>query len=397
VGLAGQGMERYGPFEPVGETHWDIAAVAGGENSRRLALSLDQDLEVRMECAGYLVSSEVTEPEEGFGQVGAEAFYFDLGSVAQGHPPEEWDGQPITVASEGGTERRFFRATYRLCGTSCAETALAPPYLWSHQMFGGQRWLEWTWTGDPSSIDGLRARYDCYDRNTGTSWRGATVGVPSGQMSLSIEQFEPDCWHTCEWSVWAYRESDGAESPRSNIVIVDIPPPRGLGVTVTFRYFRAEDAPGRGPIRGQFYANYEVLSFDAADSSWCGFHDTECGYYLPRIDEAGHIGGVNVDELFAEILRLHTDCPDCSYDFPSTNHAAVSLSEGDDLTLGFNLWEYHSEGADTLLCSESCTLDYENLRDSANSDIYEACPSYDLFAPCRVSYVIRVGTLPGGG
>ncbi|MDH4209606.1 MAG: Ig-like domain-containing protein, partial [Anaerolineae bacterium] len=141
VGLAGEGMERYGPFQPVGETHWDIAALLGGENSRPIMLPEGEDLEVRLECAAYQTLREVTEPEEGFGDVGAEAAYFDLGSFARQHPREDWDGQPITVQSEGGLEGRFFRATYRICADSCGETALPAPHLWSQQIFGGQRFL----------------------------------------------------------------------------------------------------------------------------------------------------------------------------------------------------------------------------------------------------------------
>jgi hypothetical protein len=395
VGLAGEGMERYGPFQPVGETHWDIAALLGGENSRPVMLPEGEDLEVRLECAAYQTLREVTEPGEGFGDVGAEAVYFDLGSFAQEHPPGDWDGQPITVQSEGAVEGRFFRATYRICADSCEETVLPPPHLWSQQIFGGQRFLIWTWDGDPESIDGFRARYDCYDRTSGLWWRGATVGTSPGQWSRSIEQFEPDCAHTCDWYVWAYHE-DGVESPHSNIAVVDVGQcPRGRTVSIHFEVFRPlQTLDGRGPIYGDFWANEEVLSFDGADASICDFYGYECGYYIQGYEGPnGYAMGDEVQGIFRSVRDLEARAPERSYEAPLVDYVTVDLPEGDDLTIGLNIWEYHREGEDTLLCRGNCELDHDDVEDTD----YYVCPSYDLEVPCRVQVSMSVFPWPGGG
>jgi hypothetical protein len=392
IGLAGEGMERYGPLDPVSQTHWDIAALLGGENSRRIVLPLGEDLDVRMECGAY---GEVTESETGFGEVGQEAVYFDLGSFAQRHSQEEWDGQPITVErSEGGADGRFFRATYRICIDSCAETALPVPHLWTQEIFGGQRFLIWTWTGDPESIDGFRARYDCYDRTSGVWWRGATVGTYPDEWSRSIEQFEPDCASTCEWYVWAYRESDGVESPHSNIAVVDVGPcPRGRTVTTEFEMLMPNQAAdGRGPIYGEFWANEEVLSFDGADASYCDFYDYECGYYIRGHElSTGYAMGIWVADLFRSIRELKATSPQ-RYSAPEVNIVSVPVSEGDTLTLGYSVWEYHLEGEDVLLCSDQSTIEYDELHDTD----YYLFPTWETATLCRVRASMSVYNWIGG-
>jgi hypothetical protein len=64
----------------------------------------------------------------------------------------------------------------------------------------------------------------------------------------------------------------------------------------------------------------------------------------------------------------------------------VPLPEGDDLTIGFDIWEYHHEGEDVRLCRAESTIEYDELH---NTDYY-VFPSYDLEVPCRVDVNMHV-------
>jgi len=383
IGLAGEPMERYGPFEPEAQWQWDIAALLGGENSRVVPLATGEDLEVRMECSAYQISSEVTQPEEGIGEGGGELVYFDLGSFTQVHPAADWDGQPIMVESERQPGDRFFQATYRICADSCEETALPPAHLRAQQMFGGQRFLIWTWDGDPASIDGFHVKYDCYDRDTGQWWVGAEVGGPdSPPWARSIEQFEPDCTKTCQWYVTAYNDTEGTRSPRSNMVVVDGGPcPRGRSVIVEFSYVVVPEVmDGRGPIYGDFWAGDEVLSFDGADPDLCDLGEAfAIGLYLGGEVPPGGRPGIPMDVagMFHMIEYWKDRCPEAeSYEAPGTTALSVGVPEGEVLSMGMDIWEYNREGEDTWLCSPSCEFVYDFF-DRDHFEQYYACPSTD--------------------
>jgi len=404
IGLAGEPMERYGPLESEAQWEWDIAALLGGENSRVVLLPTGEDLEVRMECSAYQISREVTEPEEGIGGGGGEAVFFDLGSFTEVHPAEEWDGQPISVQSEGGGEGRFFRATYRICADSCAETALPAPHLWAQQVFGGQRFLIWTWDGDPESIDGFHVKYDCYHRDTGQWWVGAEVGGPdSPPWARSIEQFEPECTKSCQWYVYAYNDTEGTRSPRSNIAVVDGGAcPRGRSVIVEFSQFVApESLDGRGPIYGEFWANDEVLSFDGADPTLCGLGEAfEIGVHLHGERNPEYAPGeifVEPDVLFSNIPYWQGRCPEADYEAPGPAVLRVGVPEGEVLSLGMEIWEYNREGEDILLCSPSCEVEYDDLEDAFEHRGDYACPSRHPVDLCPLLVNGRLYDWEGGG
>jgi hypothetical protein len=375
----GDYLERYGPYELEGGTRWDIATDLGGDNSVIVETPEGEPLEVFMECEAYVAD----EPP------------VHLGVLRQGHDREEWDGRRLSGRSE--REEEPFGATflvfYRICEGSCEESPLPPPAArqwatWVNESFV-ERQLAWQWEGEEEAIDEFLMRYDCYSRS-GNWWRGATLRAPKTDRRISILAFEPTCLNACEWSVSAYRASDGAQSPRSNTVVVDVGPcARGRTVTIDFETFRPIPAvDGRGPIYGNFRANEEVLSFDGADSSICDFYGYECGYYTHYVSG----GYLTVGELFAAIRHLQAGCSACSYEAPSSTAAMVSLPEGETLTIGFDIWEYHREGTDVLLCSGESTFEYDEIRET---DEY-VWPSYDIVVPCRVQVSMRIWTWPGG-
>jgi len=372
----GDYLEQYGPYELEGGTRWDIATDLGGENSLVVETAEDEPLEVFMECEAYVGD----EPP------------LHLGVLRQEHDPREWDGRTLSGRSEREEEPfgLTFLVDYRICEGSCEESPLPPPFAWQVGTWLNEqlvdRWVAWQWEGDEESIDEFRIRYNCYNRR-GDWWRGAMLRAPKTDRLISILAFEPTCLNTCEWSVNAYRASDGARSPQSNIALVDVGPcPRGRTVTVDFEWFSPIPAvDGRGPIYGDIWANEEVLSFDGADSSHCGgFHDYECGYYTR--------GRTPMGEMFHAIRQLQSGCSGCSYDAPSSTFAMVSLPEGDSLTLGFNIWEYHRDRGDVLLCSGESTLEYDDVH---NTDFY-IWPSYDIVVPCRVQVTMRIWDWMGG-
>jgi hypothetical protein len=375
----GDHLERYGPYDLEGGTRWDIATDLGGDNSVVVDTAEGEPLEVSMECEAYVGD----EPP------------LNLGVLRQEHDPEEWDGRRLTARSQREEEPfgATFLVSYHICEGSCEESPLPPPLAWQAGTWLNEdfvdRQLFWRWEGDEEAIDGFRIQYNCYNRSGG--WlRGAGLRAPKTDRRISILTFEPTCLHTCQWSVSAYRDSDGAQSPRSNTVVVDVGPcARGRSVIVDFETFRPIPAvDGRGPIYGTFWANEERLSFDGADSSICDFYGYECGYYAHH-DSGGFL---TVGELFAAIRRLQSQCSDCSYDAPSSTVLTVSLPEGEALTIGFEISEYHREGEDVLLCRGESTFEYDETR---NIDSYE-WPSYDIVVPCRVEVSMRIWPWLGG-
>jgi pSer/pThr/pTyr-binding forkhead associated (FHA) protein len=316
AGLAGEEMERYGPFEPLGGRQWDIAEHLGGENSRHLAVPLGESLEVQVECAGEEI---FLGPEGGWGT------YWDLGSFIQHHPPSDWDGHVISVGSAGGEEEHSFQARYRICADSCEEAAYPPPIL-SLFHVGGVHQLVWLWGGDRESVNGFKVYLnDNFDR-----------GLRKDISSYTLQGHEPACGERWEFQMTAYSGPTlvpERESPPSNSVYWTGPPcPRVVRVAFnqlnTYDLRDARRMEGNlGPIFGSFYAqgsNSESLYFDGAD-----YPD---GYLLRPY--ATH----NIRDIFNWILgeMSHlcspTVCP--LYTAPEVNYVTVELGPGDDLTIG---------------------------------------------------------------
>jgi len=377
----GDYYEQYGPYELEGGTRWDIATDLGGENSVVVETPEDEPLEVFMECEAYVGE----EPP------------LNLGTYREAHDPEVWDGRTLGGRSE--REEEPFGATflvdYRICEGSCEESPLPAPYAWLVPTWVNEERVDtqiaWSWEGDEEAIDHFGVSYLC------DGFRGAQLRASPDERRISVDWIDPRCNETCEFHVAGYQRGGLMLTPRSNTVVWNGGEcARGRTVTVEFEWLRPIPAvDGRGPIYGELWANEEVLSFDGAGEAYCGFYDQECGYYLhghwvtpPR----SYSMAVRVGDLFHDILGLHSRCGSCSYAAPSTTYAMVPLPEGDDLTIGFDIWEYHLEGEDVQLCSAQTTIEYDELRETD----YYVFPSYDLVVPCRVDVNMHVWDWIGG-
>jgi len=325
AGLAGEGMERYGPFEPLGARRWDIAAHLGGENSRTVPVHDDELLEVQVECGGVM----------GQGVIG---IYWGLGSFIQNHPLSDWDGHVLTGDSSGGDEGHSFQAQYRICADSCEEAVFAPPLLLLTEIgppFGGEpymRVLTWRWGGDESMINGFRLYVN------GSYHRAFRPDQRSWELPSDLE---PSCGERLEFQVTAFEGPTlvpNRESPPSNILPLE-GPPCPLVVRVIFNQLETYDLRNEdddegelGPIFGSFYAQgstSESLSFDGSD-----YPD---GYRL-RPHTTYNIRDI-FDWILGEMSMLCSPsvCP--LYNAPEVNYVIVELGPDDDLTIGGAIYD----------------------------------------------------------
>jgi hypothetical protein len=322
AGLAGGDMERYGPFEALDETHWDIAEHLGGANSRTVAVHDDEPLTVHVECGAYSIYRSPGGGEE--------ATYWPLGGIRLHHLPSEWDGRVITIESRRGSPGRSFEAKYRLCAHSCEQAAFATPSIALWHM-GGQLRLYWRWDGDESVIQGFKLYVN------GNFYAGLRRDIRSFELHGGLL---PACGERLEFQMTAYSGATldpDRESPRSNIRFLQGPPcPRTVRVTFDrLRTYNLEDGdPDRnwderrlGPISGSFCAQGSTeacLNFNGSD------------YPDGLMLQSGHTHSIRglFDWILAE-MSMPSGGSDrrLGYRAPQSNFVTVDLGLGDDLTI----------------------------------------------------------------
>lgn len=333
VSLAERPSERYGPFNTLGATYWDIGAELGGENSARLLVPESVPLGVNVECGGENVY---------FGPEGGEGTYYDMGMYGARHPSSVWDGRVIeTDSSVGGDEGHWFRLKYRICSPSCDQTALQAPMLHLFRDVGGDTRLVWYYAGSRADITGFKVYIN-----------GSSIGyIGPDRYSLSVAAHAPPCGETYAYQLTAYHFDPGGlvgESPPSNEAYWTAPecPHR---VRVTFETIRTGGDWGEtdeweanggftGPIYGSFFANDQRLAFDMANYWW--------DFYIPVAEGEMLLTGMvyQVDELFTlpsepDLVSCHgTQCP--PYSVPDVNYVDVELGPHDDLAFGGSIYDY---------------------------------------------------------
>jgi hypothetical protein len=327
--LAGGATEHYGPFDPLGERRWDIAAYLGGASSRLVPVPSGEPLQVQAECLASVSGED--EP-------------YHLGEISDLHSASDWDGHVITVDSRGGDEGQAFRVSYRICSPSCEEAAFPPPVL-SLLHSGLDYRLLWTWSGDRESIDG----FTVYLNDT------YLFDLAADRRSQSIGYLEPPCGERMEFEMTAHSGRTfpaDRESPRSNTVYWEGEEcPRTVRVTferlTTHGYIGEDEYTGplhsrsggpnvQGPILGNFWASsssdHEVISFDAARCyyyvvAWCQ------GIYLEPSSELG------IEDMFDTIRTYYERLEDGGeslapyFDGPDHNYVIVDLGAEDNLTI----------------------------------------------------------------
>ncbi|MFC2025881.1 thrombospondin type 3 repeat-containing protein [Chloroflexota bacterium] len=321
TGLAGAGMERWGPFELEGLRNWDLATFSGllgGSNSRQILVPPSEPLEVRAECGAEVIAGE--EPGGSWGT------YYDLGGFIESHSDSEWDGQPISSTSIGGEGGRSFEASYRICAGSCEAFDIQAPILTLYHGMG-EHMLLWYWDGDKDTIDGYK-------------WyvNGNLISTfETDRYSNSVRWFEPPCGTRREFHMTAYRGA--LESPPSNTGYWTGPDcPRNLRVTFDRIITGNSWGGGRdmydttgsntmGPIYGYFttYSGFPIytLHFNAAE----------------RLSIAGlrYCAGLrlrpNREYEIMDYIFHH------SYSAPGINYFTIEADPEDDLVIGGHIMD----------------------------------------------------------
>jgi len=345
--LAGAPMDRYGPFDPLGENYWDIAEHLGGENSRHIYMDHAELLEVRAECYGDVIS---------VGEDGITSRTDNLGMIYALHPSENWDGHVIEARSAAGDDGLQFEATYRICTPSCDEADLRAPTLRLLHGMGDHRLLI-GWDGDRSELSGFRV------------YRNGTrlFEVPADLYSQSVAGYEPMCGTDgrLEFYITAYQGE--RESAPSNLAYWSSQEcPRV--VTVTFQGLSFFDMGGDeswaegtvGPIYGGFHStgtSSENLHFNLTDpGNWWGEHDhgyrVRNGYYY------------DIQGLFDWADTQNASCigsPCALYQAPASSTVTIDLAPYTDLTFGGYVKDLDGNEDDTLFDGER-TLSYDEIR-----------------------------------
>jgi hypothetical protein len=413
AGLAGEGMERYAPFEPLGERRWDIAAHLGGENSRTVAVHDDEPLEVHVECWASNIYEEPP-PEETppgtFPDAGAGGPVWDLGAFIMNHPRDrDWGGHVITVGSSGGDQGHSFRAQYRICADSCEEAAFAPPLLLLTEIGppgGGDpyiRVLTWRWDGDESMISEFRLYVN------GSFYRAFRPDQRSWELPSDLE---PACGERLEFQMTA---SEGPtpvpnrESPPSNTLVLEGPPcPRT--VRVTFLHIQTHDLPADPPdIYRDACWDTDVgpinmgWSATGSDSSrlWSTYGQGLCriGHNCRRI--GGYCLHPNTRHSITDIIeRCRYIRDELSHDrypygpkCPNNNFVDVTLGPNDDLVVHASISDMDTQGSLDRLMQGSLTIGSDELIPGSE---YERTIS-DRDGRGFADVTARIEVLPTGG
>ena len=347
AGVVGEDMERYGPFDSLDAHTWDIVEYMGGANTRTLAVTTGEPLQLRVACEGNRGMAES----------------FDLGSFTRTYDSTQWDGHVIEELSgatvpERGDAGHSFRMRFRLCFRSCEDATFPPPIL--RQYDEGVLWwtvhyLGWDWTGNRSDIDGYRLYVNGHFRET--------IHNPDASR-LNMNAYMPECGERNVYTLSAYK-MDGfvrRETPPSNGIAMEGETcPRRvkvtfLDLTTSGLDTRFGDMDGIGPISGQFWANPGVepvhLQFDGG-SCWSFLWVWNCeGYDLFN-------GRYTISGIFDDILRagascLGSGCPTSTA--PEVDYAIIELDDGDTITFGGEINDEEAFGSDHRLFHANRTI-----------------------------------------
>lgn len=325
AGVVGRGMERIGPFNPLGERQWDIAAYAGGANSRTFGIPVGQALQLRVECMGVV----------GTGTIGA---VYSMGSLTRSYDQSQWDGHVIAELSgatspERGEPGHSFLVKFRLCLRSCDAAAFPPPHLTlQHLLF--RRYLHWTWEGNRRNITG----FILYVNGN----RRATIRDANANR-FNLHAYMPACSETNEYYVTAYRIDESGirrESPPSNSIrLRGATCPRQVKVTFALLWLAPNTPDDFGPDGGPFYGTFWA---NGINEQRLEFRTGECHsfrwIYNCRTGWQHRMEG-SIANIFAGIRNSSPELSGWNMYAPQVDYVIVELGREDDLTIGVNIMD----------------------------------------------------------
>jgi hypothetical protein len=239
LSLAGSPFERIpegaSEFITLEGGAWNIAEYASGDNKRTIMMDGSIPLEIIAECLGW--------------QGG---MLIDLGRFTRSHPPEEWDGRPLTAGPDDGA----FSVTYRIQPTTSDETSAG---------YGGG-----------GEVPTLPVPFNLRTTDTWTSCRPFTVG--SGSVCSTRD--EPGI-------AWDY-EVDPA-NPR---------PPL---------YFKVSKVVAIGSSRRFYFTTtLDGIHMSAPlDTANC---ETRTNYHVSAVVGIDPVSGVEIESSYSETLGIEPTC-----------------------------------------------------------------------------------------
>ena len=321
---------------------WDAAAYLSGDRAPLVFWRSDQPLPVQMECVGLQAG-------------GSDAV--SLGTIDLSVYPEKWNGVRRSAVGEGG-EGLFF-IDYRI--TQTAETlketeGLARPYGLTLL----ENTLSWKY---PAASGGEPDGFNIYLNGT-LLW---AVDPQVRSLTLPAEWLELACGEELRFTVSAFlAPCPGQESQVSEALVHKTSGTvceRTLLVTFktlqTYDYVQSYDPDGGvGPLYGTFYANDQVLLLDGRPEF---FAQAGKGYRIGDLSQRYAAGQ-------AEIL--------------------VKIGAGEDLWLGYDLYDADSQSEDERICHSEIQIPNERLSEPLDDWLGDW-----ISGNCGVSYSLQLTPL----
>ena len=337
---ADQDQLTHESFVSLSSGVWDAASYLAGDRGPLVLWTTDQPLPLQMECIGIQAG--------GSDAVG-------LGSIDIAVYPEKWDGIRRSAVGEGGEGLFFIDYRISLVREEIRQAEnLARPYA---LVLEGNT-LFWDYPTAPAGEepDG----FNIYLNGT-LLW---AAGPQVRSLDLPVEWLNLACGEELRFTVSAFLNPyPGRESRPSEALVYKTSGTvceRTLLVTFktlqTYDYLQAYDPDGGvGPLYGSFYVNDQVLLLDGRPE-----------FYL----QAGK--GYRIGDLFQHYAAGQAEL-------------LVKIGAGEDLWLGYDLYDADSQSADERICHSEILIPNERLSEPLDDWLGDW-----IAGNCGVSYSLQL-------
>ncbi len=362
-----QSTDEY--FESAGGTEWNIADYLSGSSSLETVWTEDRDFPIEINCVA--ITNEGTEA-------------VNLGNITLSIPASDWDGSLRQAVGKEGES--VFTLDYIIGDPDEREVPGIPLYLDPTMtpptnLHYDQRRQELQWEYNPAEDEPSINGFAVYLNNT-LQW---TVRPNRQYSRLPLQWLKPPCGVDYSFTVTAFRGNlpDGPESTATIPGYVVEGGEVGTQdcnkeVIVTFKNMQTGDLgndgnrdPGdAGPIIGTFYANDRLLSLD--------------GRCNDRRDNFCSERGWNNNSTYQimDLLNNYGTGPNAH-----SNQVLVTIPEGEDLWIGYEIIDYDRRNSNDLVCSAETWVQSNQL-----DNVHEKTVTSER-SRCRMEVDIR----PGGG